>query len=182
MQRYAVVIPYTEPEGQHPDRVYKATIEVAARSPAQARVLATREFKSLTDLSWAKGARNIIEGNINVRSAEVRDAPLTLEMGTAGPGIVLLRIIGRLDGQTDGDFKAKTAEILASGTQRLIIDLQGLDYINSSSIGEMAALMGSLELRLACIQPGVLRILKMIGLDKAIPCFGSVELAAGSYT
>ena len=181
MERYAVVIPYTEPEGRHPDRVYEATIEVDARSPAQARVLATREFKSLTDLSWATGARNIIEGEIDVRSAQAREAPLALEVGKAGNAVVL-RVSGRLDGQTDGDFRAKTAEILSAGTKRLILDLRGLDYINSTSIGEMAALMSSLELRLACIQPGVLRVLKMVGLDKAIQCFGSVELAAESFS
>jgi anti-anti-sigma factor len=181
MDRYRVCIPYREPEGSHPDRTYEAVIEVSARSPAQAKVLATREFKMLADLSWERGARNIQDGVIEVKAAEKAEAPLGLKVSEIANGVAVLHVSGSLDGQTDAAFRRKMHELSSGATRRLIVDLSRLDYMNSTSIGELAAAMRQVELRLASIQPGVLRVLKMVGLDRAIPCFASVELAAASY-
>jgi anti-anti-sigma factor len=182
MDRYTVMIPYVEPDGSHPDRIYEATIEVSAHSPTQAKMMATREFKHLTELSWAKGARNILQEEINVKASSGSGEPLSMEMSEIANGILVLTVTGALDSDTDRDFRKQLRDLSSSSVRRLIMDLTNLNYINSTSIGEIATSMGTFDLRMSGVQPGVLRVLKMVGLDKAIKCFSSVEQASASFS
>ena len=66
----------------------------------------------------------------------------------------------------------------------IIVDLQGVGFIDSSGLG---VLVGALRrakersgsIRLVCDRDNVLKIFRITGLDKVFPIFDSVEDARG---
>lgn len=178
MDRYSVVIPYTEPDYKSSDHVYYANIDVSARSPGEAKTLALKEFKMLTDLSWVRWARKIISDGIRVdRSGAHEESRLSLRTEELGAGVSLLEAVGALDAATDREFERKLDELAKGGRRRVIVDLSGLDYINSSGIGVLVQAKENLDMCLVAVQPKIRKVMDMVGLDRAFRFFDSVEQA-----
>ena len=54
-------------------------------------------------------------------------------------GVKVIALSGYLDAHTVGDFDKHTDELIAAGTSKLVLDLQGLNYISSAGIGHGSA-------------------------------------------
>jgi anti-sigma B factor antagonist len=96
------------------------------------------------------------------------------------PGVEAIRVEGELDLATVGEFEARVARALDGRRRRIMIDLSGCRFIDSSVLAaliQLRAKSGSSDQpRFAVVaeaQP--LRVLKMTGLDQRIPVFETTQ-------
>jgi anti-sigma B factor antagonist len=54
-------------------------------------------------------------------------------------GVIVLTVTGRLGAASAVPFGAGLAEVLSRGNARVVIDLQGVDYISSAGLAALAA-------------------------------------------
>ncbi|GAA4156608.1 STAS domain-containing protein [Gryllotalpicola daejeonensis] len=79
-------------------------------------------------------------------------------------------------------LKSRIDDLVAGGQARLVVDLHGIDFIDSSGLG---ALIGGLkaarqkggDLRIAAAGAQVLAVLKLTNLDRILAPYDSVEEA-----
>ena len=78
-------------------------------------------------------------------------------------------------------------EHLAAGKTKIVLDLQGVDYIDSAGLAEVVRAMKRArevggDLRLCGLRGNVLRIVQMTGLHKAISVFPTRDEAVASWS
>jgi anti-sigma B factor antagonist len=96
--------------------------------------------------------------------------------------VVVITFDGRIE-----DFPMLVQSVdnlIADGTRHLAIDLHGLPFINSAALGYLIKASKSMEsqggeLALCRLQPAILQIMAMTGLDEVFPAFETVEEAIG---
>ncbi|MEU9331440.1 STAS domain-containing protein [Streptomyces canus] len=96
-------------------------------------------------------------------------------------------LVVTVQGEIDHDVKDALSEALISedGTAappRIVVDLSGVTFMDSSGINVFVAVYRQVEgaqgwLRIAGAQGPVLRILALVGVDALIPCHPTVEQA-----
>jgi anti-sigma B factor antagonist len=96
------------------------------------------------------------------------------------PGVEAIRVQGELDLATVGEFEARVARALDGRRRRIMIDLSGCRFIDSSVLAALIQLRAksgnSDQSRFAVVagaQP--LRVLRMTGLDQRIPVFETTQ-------
>jgi anti-sigma B factor antagonist len=99
-----------------------------------------------------------------------------------GPGHVLLTVTGECDVATCDQFRAAMEQMVTPGTDRLIVDLSGLTFLDSTGIHTLVDAQAMLtaaghRLVLARPQPIVARILSLSGVDQLIRVVGTVAEA-----
>lgn len=110
---------------------------------------------------------------------------LQIEVTDAGGLSVIVAITGELDLYTAPKLRERLDELILSGRAVVVIDLEKLDFMDSSGIN---VLVGSLkrlrasggELRLVCTQPRLLKLFEITGLLSSFAIYGSVATAAPS--
>jgi anti-sigma B factor antagonist len=92
---------------------------------------------------------------------------------------------GEIDFATGPQLKDAITELLVAGEVNLIIDLQAVDFIESTGLGALIggrrrahALTGSL--RLVCTEEQMLKIFRITGLDKVFEIHDSLDDAIGA--
>lgn len=106
---------------------------------------------------------------------------LSLETREAG-GQTLLAIGGEIDVYTAPKLRDKISELVASGHQSLIIDMENVDFLDSTGLG---VLVGGLKkvraqdgtMSLICSQDRLLKIFKITGLAKVFTIYSSESAA-----
>ena len=101
-------------------------------------------------------------------------------------GVATARPQGRLDYLSAGDVKQELLGAVEAGSSKLVVDLSGVDFVDSSGLG---ALIGSLkaaraaggDLRLAAVPEQARVVLSLTTLDRMFRSYGSVEEAAADY-
>lgn len=96
---------------------------------------------------------------------------LRVEIERPAPGRALARLIGRLDSQTYRLCEEHLAPLLGPSTKVLVLDLAGLDYLNSMGLRVVMGVAKTLARHGAgCVisqpQPGVRAVLE---IAKALP-------------
>lgn len=110
-------------------------------------------------------------------SLEIREAPL------AGvDGAVVVHLDGVLDQPTLGDFLSKLEAIRGAGSARVLLDMEGISYANSTALGALVTQADAFrdaggELALYNPQPKVELVIDMLGLGALFKVFGSAEEA-----
>jgi anti-sigma B factor antagonist len=107
---------------------------------------------------------------------------LSLENGAVGERMVIA-VGGEIDVYTAPKLRDRLVELINSGHYHLIINLEGVDFLDSTGLG---VLVGALKrvrahqgsLRLVCTQERLLKIFRITGLAKVFPIYASVEEAA----
>lgn len=98
---------------------------------------------------------------------------LDVEVTTAEPGTLLLRLKGALDARSAPAFKRSLADLLAEGGSRVVLDLAGLKQLDPTGLaalaeaGEMARRTGQ-RLAVANLPPHARKRLARASLHKAI--------------
>lgn len=95
----------------------------------------------------------------------------------------VLRVGGEIDLATAPTLREHLVSVIDGGDHRVIIDLGGVDFIDSTGLG---ALIGGLkrvrgldgDLRLVCSEPRILKVFDITGLDKVFDIRPDVEAAA----
>ncbi len=97
-------------------------------------------------------------------------------------GYTILSPQGEIDFATGPQLKDAINERLIAGDVNLVMDLQAVDFIESTGLGALIggrrrahALKGSL--RLVCTAEQLLKIFRITGLDKVFAIYDSVEQA-----
>lgn len=104
----------------------------------------------------------------------------------AGEGLVVLAPQGKLNLVTAPSVKARIEALAKEGAARVVLDLTGVSFIDSSGLG---ALIGSLktarqaggDLRIACAGEQVRAVLQLTNLDRILAPYDSVEEASRGW-
>jgi anti-sigma B factor antagonist len=101
------------------------------------------------------------------------------------PGAAVVRPEGRLTMVTAPELRAAVADAVAAGCARVVVDLSGVEFIDSSGLG---AVIGGLktarqaggDLRIAGPGEQVRMVLQLTNLDRVLRAHGSVAEALGA--
>jgi len=98
---------------------------------------------------------------------------------TAEESYIVVTLAGEVDVTTAQQMRDVLMSQAAQGTPRLIVDLSGLGFMDSSGVRVLLTVRGALEasgrtLALASPQPVVARMLSLVGADQLIPVYGSL--------
>jgi anti-sigma B factor antagonist len=98
---------------------------------------------------------------------------MNLRVETRHPreGVAIIALSGEVDVYTSPRVKQEIVDLLNGGTTKLIVDLSGVEYLDSTGLG---VLIGGLkrarerdgDLKLLCDNPRILRIFEITGLTK----------------
>jgi anti-sigma B factor antagonist len=109
---------------------------------------------------------------------------ITVASTPGRPAVVHLS--GRLDLLSAAEVKRQLAETVSAGHARLVIDLGGVSFIDSSGLGALigglkAARVAGGDLRIANPNEQAKVILSLTTLDRVLKAYGSVEEALTGY-
>ena len=102
-------------------------------------------------------------------------------------GASIIDLQGEVDVYTAPELKQQIIDLLDSGSQRVIVNLQSVDYLDSTALG---VLIGGLKrlrerngsLDLICPNPRIKRIFEITGLDKIFDIFNTEDEALKAST
>lgn len=105
-------------------------------------------------------------------------------------GAAVIRPTGqRMDLQVAGEFRAALLELIQGGQTRLVVDLEDVNFIDSSGLGALVTALKTVKLRntdgdirLANVRPPVVALLEIIRLHRVFSSYPSVDLAAKSFS
>ena len=89
----------------------------------------------------------------------------------AEAGHTVLAVSGEVDVYTAHTLRGRLTELIVSGRHQLVVDLSGVDFIDSTGLGVLVGgLNKSIEaggsLALVCQRASMLRLLEITGLDE----------------
>jgi len=111
---------------------------------------------------------------------------MEITVDTREGGVAVLRLEGRLDMLSAADVKQRIAQTVEDGHRRLVVDLGGVLFLDSSGLGALigglkAARLAGGDLRIARPSEQARMILELTTLDRVLRPHDSVEEAAGGY-
>lgn len=102
-------------------------------------------------------------------------------------GITIISLKGSIDAMTAPKITEFIQGQITKGNFKLVTDFKGVDYTSSAglrvllgAIKETRSLGG--DLRLASVQPDVLKVLSLSGFTNILKMFDNVDLAVASYS
>jgi len=132
--------------------------------------------------------RRHVNGRILLSSskeAALRDGTFYISIRQTG-SVSLLDVTGRLTSFEIGALREAVTRLLQEGRKKVVLNLAGLQYLDSSGIGELAKVYVSVvktggQLRVIGLSPKVEEVLKITQLYRVFPEFSSEEEALGSF-
>ena len=105
---------------------------------------------------------------------------ITIETRPSGAAVVTLS--GRLDLLSAGEVKQQLTKAVADGRKKLVVDLSGVTFVDSSGLGALisglkAARLAGGDLRIARPGEQARVILGLTTLDRVMKPYGTVEEA-----
>lgn len=102
------------------------------------------------------------------------------------PLAVAVRVVGSLDAITTPQLESVMNEQLSRGHQRVVLDLGGVDFTSSTGLrlilsGAKEARRRGGDLRLAAVQPTVLRVLELSGFLGILKTYPDPDAALASF-
>jgi len=102
------------------------------------------------------------------------------------PQASLIELRGRLTFFEVGVLRENISRLLAEGRKNLVLNLSGLQYLDSSGIGELARIYVSVlksggEMRVVGLSRNVQQVLKVTHLYEVFPEFPDEEAALQSF-
>lgn len=109
----------------------------------------------------------------------------SLTIRQVGP-VSLLDVSGRLTSFEVGALRDSISRLLKQGRKNIVLNLSGLQYLDSSGIGELARIYVTVvkqsgQLKAVGLSPKVEEILKITKLYQVFPEFPSEEAALQSF-
>ena len=102
------------------------------------------------------------------------------------PGHAIITVSGRLTlGREVEQLETLVTDLLEKAQKMVVFDMTALDYLDSSGIGTVVSCLTQVkksggDLRLAGVNPRLLRMFKMTGVDTLVTIYPTVaEAAAG---
>jgi anti-sigma B factor antagonist len=101
---------------------------------------------------------------------------------SASAGWTVVSVHGELDVASAPALRERLIELVSDGSTNLILDLEGVDFLDSTGLGVIVGLLKRArtqggDMRLVCTQARIRRLFEITGLDKAVPLLPSVDAA-----
>jgi anti-anti-sigma factor len=109
---------------------------------------------------------------------------MRIEVERPRPDQVVLRPLGRMDATNAPLLKEELQQVIKGNPTRVIVDMAGVDFIDSSGLSTLVTGMKALRrqgatLSLSRPHPQALTALRLTMLDRVFEIFASVEEALG---
>ena len=109
---------------------------------------------------------------------------LGLDVDSSRGSITVLTVEGEVDIATAPKLREKLVELAAAGATRVVVDLEKVEFLDSTGLGVLIGGMKRLrstdgDLTLVCTQPRILKVFEITGLNRAFAIHDSVDQAAG---
>ncbi|MHB1340780.1 MAG: STAS domain-containing protein [Coriobacteriia bacterium] len=93
-----------------------------------------------------------------------------------------ITVTGEVDVYTSPMLKAHIVDAVDDGCTDMIVDLEGVGFIDSSGLGVLVSGLRRVKersgsMRLVCTKENILKIFRITGLDKVFPVFSSMKEA-----
>ena len=113
---------------------------------------------------------------LNVLGREGGTVDLKLSVDQATLGATVIEVNGEIDVYTAPKLREKLFSLIEGGTYRLILDLEGVEFLDSTGLG---ALIGGLKrvrahdgsIDIVCTQSRILRIFEITRLNKVFEIY-----------
>ena len=101
-------------------------------------------------------------------------------------GIVIVAVEGEIDADTSPQLRERFDKLLAEGEQSYVIDMAGVEFIDSSGLSAFVTLfkrvrIGEGDVRLCELRPEVLKIFELTRLNRVFDIFETHAEAVGSF-
>ena len=109
-----------------------------------------------------------------------------MESRQTDSGVTVLAPSGRLDVVGAPALKDAVSEAMKNGQPRLVIDMEGVTFVDSSGLGSVVSALKQVrtskgDLRLAAPNQQVRVVLELTTLDRVFPYFATVEEALTDF-
>ena len=99
-------------------------------------------------------------------------------------GSTVLAVRGEVDVYTAPRLREKLVELVSEGKYNIIVDLEGVDFLDSTGLGVLVGGLKRLrshdgDLSLVCTQHRILKVFEITGLTKVFAIHESVDAAVG---
>jgi DNA processing protein len=96
--------------------------------------------------------------------------------------VCVISLKGEVDVYTSPSFKERLVSAIDDGCTRIIVDLEGVEFIDSSGLGVLVSGLRRVKenegvIRLVCTREPILKVFRITGLDRVFPIFGSLDEA-----
>jgi anti-sigma B factor antagonist len=136
-------------------------------------------------------ARNLLAGKtlrpllICLQAPQEKSAHMILEaeLQRVDPTTAVFHLTGRMTlGMRLREVESKITEVIERGVEKLILDLSGIEFLDSAGLGVLMILYGNMKVRggqLRLVAPGskVLEILKITHTDSILPIDSNLDAA-----
>ena len=100
--------------------------------------------------------------------------------------VAILTLNGRLDAYSSNDVERSINALIEDDRERIVVNLDGVDYISSSGLRVMLASLKRLkkvegDLKLACLKPYVKEVFDIAGFTPLFEIHDREEEALNSY-
>ncbi len=107
---------------------------------------------------------------------------LGIEVDEARQPFVVVAVRGEVDIATAPKLREKLVELASQGAQKVVVDLEGVDFLDSTGLGVLIGGMKRLrgldgDLTLVCTQPRILKVFEITGLNRAFTIHETVDAA-----
>ena len=113
---------------------------------------------------------------------------MRIDVSNVGAATVVRPADERIDIEVAGDLRAELLRLIESGRSNLVVDLEGVSFIDSSGLGALVSGIKAIrmsgvggDIRLANSRASVIELLEVIRLNRVFSTYPSVELAAQSF-
>ena len=97
-------------------------------------------------------------------------------------GWTVVNVWGEVDVATSPSLRETLIRLVAEGSNRLILDLEGVDFLDSTGLGTIISALKRArthggDLPLVSTQARITRLFEITGLDKAVPLLPTLDAA-----
>jgi anti-sigma B factor antagonist len=104
------------------------------------------------------------------KATNLEGADASVEQWREESGALVVRVTGEVDMSNAGDIREVVDQVTATGVDRLIFDLGGLEFIDSSGLAVLlAAAQRVPSVQLRNPSPIVRRVVEVTGLSETLP-------------
>jgi anti-sigma B factor antagonist len=110
-----------------------------------------------------------------------------MEIGISeAAGATVVELTGELDSGAADELRQALSALLDQGRARLVVDLEGVPYVESRGLGALVTAMKRAralggDLKLCALRPEVLSIFGVTHLNKVVPVFLTRQEALASW-
>ena len=100
-------------------------------------------------------------------------------------GYSVLAVSGEVDVATVPRLREQLHGLVAQGSNRIIVDLDGVDFLDATGLGVLVGALKRVrsndgELALVCTQPRIRKVFEVTGLTKVFSLYDSVDEAVAA--